>query len=32
MVDVDFEKYGLWMPVLWIEFQDNDHFKLPDKN
>jgi hypothetical protein len=20
------------MPVLWIEFQGNDRFKLPDKN
>ncbi len=20
MVDVNFDKYGLWMPILWIEF------------
>jgi hypothetical protein len=32
LIEVDFNKYGLWMPVLWIEFQENDRFKLPDKN
>jgi len=32
MVDVDFDKYGLWMPILWIEFSDSEFFKLPDRN
>lgn len=31
MVEVDFEKYGLWMPVMWIEFQEDENFLMPEK-